>query len=590
MVDHVGSEIRYSGPAAWVAALRPESGRARRSAVIAAAIGAFAAIWLSVILSGWHEDDSLREALLHAGGSAMTGVIATLCLVGFVVTFLRRDAEGERAETRLRDYVEASSEWFWETDKNDRYMYVSSGLPGLHGVRGRYFLGRERACCAVGVSSSAAWAEHRRQIAARRPFRDFVYEERVRGESRIVKVSGKPVFDRDGQFIGYRGTGTDLTERIQAEQRLAAAVESLEEGFALYNTNDKLVLCNESYLKANDELRDVLVPGTPMETILRTMARRGLIPEAVGREDEWIEERIGFPARRNGLRERRLKNGQCYLLKDERLPSGETVSLAVDITHRKNNEAALIEARERAERADAAKSVFLTTMSHELRTPLNAVIGFAEVIKDRAETGLSDADAAEYADDIMASGLHLLQIINDILDLSQMQSGQFELDRQVVDLGALVGTAAELVNPFAKERNIVIETDARPGGIAFIADPRAVKQIVYNLLHNGVKFSEAGGTVLVRTARDGDESVVLEVQDTGVGIAEADLERVLQPFEQARDVLNSTSMGAGLGLSLVRNLVQLHGGQFDITSSEGEGTIIRVTLPKDTPQTPGPLY
>lgn len=230
-----------------------------------------------------------------------------------------------------------------------------------------------------------------------------------------------------------------------------------------------------------------------------------------------------------------------------------------------------------------AKSVFLATMSHEFRTPLNAVIGFAEVIRDQS-AALPPEKLGEYAHDIAASGQRLLQMVNDVLDLSHIESGHYEIRPQRLDLAEIVEAVNRIVAPLAEERGVTLAAPAIAQDLKLTADRRALMQIFYNLVHNGTKFAEAGGTVSVTALMESDNTVRLDVIDDGSGIPESDLDRVVRPFEQSREVLTSTSAGTGLGLALVGKLVGLHGGRVDIASTEGEGTIVTVWLPASAPE------
>ncbi len=234
--------------------------------------------------------------------------------------------------------------------------------------------------------------------------------------------------------------------------------------------------------------------------------------------------------------------------------------------------------------ATHAKSVFLATMSHEFRTPLNAVIGFAEVIRDQGAV-LPSEKVGEYAQDIAASGQRLLQMVNDVLDLSHIESGSYEIRPQPLDLEEIVHSVNRIVTPLAQERQVTLAPPAIAQELTLTADRRATMQILYNLVHNAAKFAEPGGMVTVTAVMETDGTVRLDVIDDGVGIPEADLARVVRPFEQSREVLTSTSTGTGLGLALVGKLVGLHGGRFTIASTEGEGTIVTIRLPAQGPST-----
>ena len=256
-------------------------------------------------------------------------------------------------------------------------------------------------------------------------------------------------------------------------------------------------------------------------------------------------------------------------------------------------------ARERAEAGSRAKSAFLATMSHELRTPLNHVIGFTELLAGRQLGELNDTQA-EYLDEVLSSSRHLLALINDILDLSKIEAGKLELQRERVGLGSAVDTAIVVVSERARRRSVSLSTDLELAPRTVRADARKLKQALVNLLANAVKFSREGGGVMVRasirTVEDGQvqsadgrtfpvegrDVVEIRVRDRGIGIATGDLERVFEPFEQADRDTSRRYEGTGLGLSLTREIVELHGGRIWAESAgRDRGATFVVVLPLD---------
>jgi cell cycle sensor histidine kinase DivJ len=259
-----------------------------------------------------------------------------------------------------------------------------------------------------------------------------------------------------------------------------------------------------------------------------------------------------------------------------------------DVTGRKIQEQALDLARTAAEQADAAKTRFLATMSHELRTPLNAIIGFSEMIVQEDALMLDAARRKEYAQLINDSGQHLLSVVNGILDMSKMETGNFEISPEPFAPRAALLNCCNLLALKARESGIDLVTRT-PEDLPFMnGDPRAFKQIVLNLVSNAIKFTERGGMVTVSAAVDGSR-LVLGVTDTGVGIAADDLKRIGDPFFQAGKTYQRRHEGTGLGLSIVKSLVGLHAGEITVQSKINEGTTVTVALPLAfTPPAPQP--
>ena len=259
----------------------------------------------------------------------------------------------------------------------------------------------------------------------------------------------------------------------------------------------------------------------------------------------------------------------------------EVVALYRDVTGRKDDEAAMAEARRAAEESSDAKSRFLATIGHELRTPLNAVVGFSEMMTSGIGGELSPTHR-EYAGLIHQSGKHLLEVVRMLLDMSKIEAGKFELQAEPFQVESLIEPCFSMVEQLAKERSVTLIAEVGKGLPMLVADERACRQIVLNLLSNAIKFSNRGGTVTVALKRQG-QSLNLSVSDKGIGMAPESLQRIGEPFFQAQDGLSRQYEGTGLGLSIVKGLVDLHEGTLRAMSEIGAGTTVTVLLPINGP-------
>ncbi|MBS0536852.1 MAG: PAS domain-containing protein [Proteobacteria bacterium] len=413
------------------------------------------------------------------------------------------------------------------------------------------------------------------------------------------------------QGLHLIGIAVDVTEQkslvektAAADLRLRDAIETIPEAFVLWDADNRLVLCNSNFQDLHTLPDEAIVAGASYESVV-----------SQGREPVVRRTVSGNGPTKPGARtfEAQLDDGRWLHISERRTKDGGYVSVGTDITAIKSHEEKLVDSEKRlmatiadlresqqraeelagkyaaektrAEEANQAKSKFLANMSHELRTPLNAIIGFSEIMQSGMFGPLGAEKYEEYCKDIHISGQYLLDVINDILDMSKIEAGRMRLDFEDLAVDGLLAESLRVVSSRASEKNLALTSRIAPD-LQLRADRRALKQIVLNLLSNAVKFTPAGGHVSVR-GRSTDTCFVLSIADSGIGIEADALARLGRPFEQVESHISKTHQGSGLGLAIAKSLSELHGGRMRIRSTPGRGTVVTVRLPL-LPQCPLP--
>jgi two-component system, cell cycle sensor histidine kinase PleC len=408
------------------------------------------------------------------------------------------------------------------------------------------------------------------------------------------------------------GIAVDITEQknlvektVAADLRLRDAIETIPEAFVLWDADNRLVLCNSNFQQLYGLADDAVVPNTAFEAVLAA-GRHPVISTKTLHDSQQLPGARTFEAQ--------LQDGRWLHISERRTKDGGYVSVGTDITTLKLHEQKLIESEQRlkatvadlrasqeilesqaqqlaelaekyaeektrAEEANQAKSKFLASMSHELRTPLNAIIGFSEIMEGCLLGPLGAEKYSEYCCDIRESGQYLLDVINDILDMSKLEAGRIRLDLEDLDLERMLADAIRVVSARAQEKRITLTSEIA-ADVVFRADRRAIKQIMLNLLSNAVKFTPESGRVSVR-GRLSTNNVTIVIEDTGIGIPEDALKKLGRPFEQVESQLTKRHQGSGLGLAIAKSLTELHGGSMRIRSTANAGTTVTIRLPLD---------
>jgi signal transduction histidine kinase len=360
---------------------------------------------------------------------------------------------------------------------------------------------------------------------------------------------------------------------------LQSTLEHIGEGLSVFDSRGRLIAWNSRFCELLDLPADLTI-GAPLRDILMLQAVRGDFGD--GEPEAEVAKRLELFYRNvPTVKERVTPGGRILQIFRRAMPNGAVVSVYSDITDLKASERKLIQARSQAEMANRSKSDFLANMSHELRTPLNAIIGFSEIISNELFGPIVNEKYLEYIRDIHNSSLHLLSIINDVLDMSKIEAGKLELSKEALNIQSVISDVVRMVHERAQSRGIELITQLLDEEVDVWADERAMKQIFLNLLSNAIKFSKAGGKVYVRVGADQPNLAVVEFEDYGIGMNEEEQERALQPFGQAKPATTRNYGGTGLGLPITKGLVEAHGGKLAIKSRAGSGTIVRVVLPTE---------
>ncbi len=578
-------------------------------------------VWIArtaLVLSGLALAAIATALYLQDGFSRALGFAAMLSVGYVVLAYLlvhlrerRVDAETALVENQLRfDMAFAGARCgIWDWDLTANRVYWSSAMFDMLGLR------QPSKRLSPSEIKSLAHPEDVQAIddiigAASRPSRSYDTAFRLRhSDGSWVWVRAKGQVWGGGRISGERlvGITIDITEQKLAEarehdanDRLRDAIESIGEAFALWDNDNRLVTANSKFAEFLQLPGDGIAEGTTLEDVMAEAGIGSDWPRAGG-----LEESVW---------EIRLPGGRWLQISERPTNGGGHVNVGTDITPIKVQESALTtnksalektvrdleasrlklqhQARQlvdlaekyaaektRAESANRSKSEFLANMSHELRTPLNAIIGFSEIMEASMFGPLGSAKYVEYAHDIHSSGQHLLELINDILDLSKIEAGRMTLEKQPTDLATVIEESLRLVSGRAEIASVKVLNEA--SALPHIeADKRAIKQVLLNLLSNAIKFTPAGGIIRVHSMAD-SQNITISVEDSGIGIPAHALPKIGRPFEQVESQHSKKHKGTGLGLALSRSLVEMHGGSLKIESTEGVGTRVTFTLPAE---------
>ena len=560
--------------------------------------GSPAAVCESVLHPLFTLDDLVRLLIF-----ALLLAAPVLAIVGLMNRLSREDAVSLIAETREDEadrimglVMRGARAGYWEWAPGSSAVFLSDGASDLFGMDGSGLID-------VQALLQQVHPEHQaRMIETLEKARDIGWIQTQflsHSEPPLwIEMRGSMTEDPTGKASIFGGIVLDITDRKQsedrvkaAERRLRSAIEGFNGPFALWDHRKRLLYWNRAFA-LDFGLQDTLRPGISYDTIM--IARTG----AIRAEKQSSEDA------RTLLVE--LQTDRWLKLVERPTSDGGLITVGIDVTENVHNEEALkrqkqsmrkavldlersegragelarrySEEKAKAEHAAHTKSAFLANMSHELRTPLNAINGFSEILAHELYGPLGDQRYKGYAHDILTSGQHLLDMINDILDMAKIEAGKMTINPQPIDPVDPVDAAVRMIRRKAEDKGIQIVLDAQPGLPDLDADHRAIRQMVLNLLSNAIKFTDSGGTITVTVEQRGAD-IQIGVTDTGIGIPIEDLPRLAKPFEQVSGTRDRNYEGTGLGLALTKSFAEMHGGHMSLSSIEGEGTTVFILLP-----------
>ena len=533
-------------------------------------------------------------ALLFAGTAWLIWVLMRNMINQINILQEQKTAD-EVSQQRYRAAIDGSRGGVWEIDLGRNQAYISRSLASLLGLPGKeHTLTMPQFLGLFGENSRNSLLS-----LVRRAHVNGEFDVDVQAAHLPISLScrGRPSVRGSDQAKVIIGMALDVTEirgaqiRLQAaETRLHDALHGMSDSFVIWDQLDRLVLWNQKFEDFFGFQAGNLQQGLDHATIQyhannaieNTFPVEGGIGEEIQLKDgRWVRYlethtadggrvSIGTDVTAIRTREYQLQTNQDALQKTVNVLKKSQVRI-VELAENYEQE------KIRAEEANQSKSEFLANMSHELRTPLNAINGFSDIMKKELFGPLGDPRYKEYVNDILFSGQHLLSLINDILDMSKIEAGKMTLNVEAMQMNDMITQVIRIIRGRADENRLkLLFNEVQLPEIE--ADPRAVKQILLNLATNAIKFTPEGGAITI-DVEPKSAGLIIRVSDTGIGISEEDIQKLAQPFEQIDSQYSRQHEGTGLGLALSKSLVELHGGNFSITSVLGEGSTITFTLP-----------
>ncbi|WP_340820515.1 PAS domain-containing sensor histidine kinase [Methanolobus sp. WCC4] len=481
----------------------------------------------------------------------------------------------ERESHSFRDMIEQSADGIIFADKDFKIRYINRACEELYGWKLEEVIGMMPDKL-IGGDLISVDKQHEvySTISSGKTFSGERVNYRKDGTAFICKFMVSPLYAEDGDIYGYLGSQTDITDYKKAKEKLQENDKMFQ---VLYeNMPGGTLIIGRDYIIKDVNNRTCEITGYKREELVGQLCDI-ICPKGSASKKcpIWEEGKEGFMGMdtavkcKDGRKNPILKNAKRTVSDDEIY----ILENFQDISELKTIQEELLNSKIVAEEANRAKSDFLTTMSHELRTPLNSIIGFSQMLGER-RFGELNGKQERYVSNIATSGKHLLNLINNILDISKVEAGKMELICEEFDVTEVFEDIENLIYPFSSKKDINISINAPSESLLIYADKTKFKQIMYNLLNNAVKFTPSGGYINV-SANYIDSELHIMVEDNGIGISESNLELIFHPFRQIDSATSREFEGTGLGLALVKNFVELHGGRIHVESEPGEGSTFK---------------
>lgn len=492
-----------------------------------------------------------------------------------------------KQEKENRAVIDSVSDIIFETSTDGQILFLNDTWQKITGFSVERSLGRN----IFDLLYVQDQAEQRNNMALlvkgkkQGGYRAFTRLRAADGNFRAVELAISMLRQDENKEMRVVGTITDVEERRRAERALSEAEKKYRAIVENSASGIYQVTPEGHYLSANPAVARILGYESPDEILRDVRNANAEIYYSPRDRERQLRDAVRYGSVNVECEVRRKDQSVLWIQENLRAVKDDHDQLLFfegsmeDISQRRETEIALREAMVQSDLANRSKSEFLANMSHELRTPLNAIIGFSDIIQNQAFGEVGRAEYIDYARDINGSGKRLLQVINDILDVSRIEAGDRQLNEGVVDLNKITQSALEMMAPKIEAQKTIIANYVTDNSPKLIGESHAIKQMLINILSNAIKYTPEQGRVSVHAELDNEGQLHVSVTDTGVGLTDDEIEKALSPFGQVNTALNKTESGTGLGLTLVQSLMSLHGGSFELFSQKGVGTTATLIFP-----------